>query len=287
MAAGARDRAWLEELVRLGGSIHQDDAPPLTDEEDAVQQAGIERYLAMLDEFDTEPPAEAETIEAVLWSLHPIDDYGIYESAYGVLSTVTDGAYGSAVARVQPQWLRARGDHDSIAAASWPLAERPESLEFFLEVAAGWSDAERLLVVAAVERWNRDVEGWEPVLAALGAPVVSPIEDVIPEEWPADWIAAAAAFRAEGRVDRAWLDQGDPSADFPRVLALLELGHGERWREVPDLLNPLFIRRRAEIPGFIDALAALPSQRRERIIDAVGAARPDTAAALRSLLAER
>jgi hypothetical protein len=287
MAAGARDRAWLEELVRLGGSIHQDDAPPLTDEEDAVQQAGIERYLAMLDEFDTEPPAEAETIEAVLWSLHPIDDYGIYESAYGVLSTVTDGAYGSAVARVLPQWLRGRGDHDSIAAASWPLAERPESREAFLAVAAGWSDEERLLVVAAVERWNRDVEGWEPVLAALGAPVVSPVEDVIPEEWPADWIAAAVAFRAEGRVDRAWLDQGDPSADFPRVLALLELGHGVRWREVPDLLNPLFIRRRGEIPGFIDALAALPSPRRERIIDAVGAARPDTAAALRSLLAER
>ena len=80
MSDEGRDQAWRDELIRLGGSIHQDEAGQLSDEQDAVQQAGIDRYLAMLDALDGRA-IEGETIEAILWSLHPLDDYGIYEAA--------------------------------------------------------------------------------------------------------------------------------------------------------------------------------------------------------------
>ncbi|MGC3953076.1 MAG: hypothetical protein QM804_02285 [Propionicimonas sp.] len=34
------DPAWREELIRLGGSIHQDSEPELSEDEDATQQVG-------------------------------------------------------------------------------------------------------------------------------------------------------------------------------------------------------------------------------------------------------
>lgn len=287
MAGAQRDREWCDELIRLGGSIHQDGAPPLSDEEDAVQQAGIERYLAMLDEFDFEELIEQEPIEAVLWSLHAIADYGIYETAYGALSQADEAALGRAFGRVLPEWLQKRGDHDSIAAAVWLLVDRDVAREEFAAAAAGWGSEERNLVLDALTRWDREVEGWTPVVLALGGVVRERATDSIPEEWPADWSAAALAFREEGRVDRAWLDEREISSNFPRVLALLEIGHGDRWREVPDLLNPLFVRRRDAIPAFIEALADLPSERRERILAAIGSARPETAEVLRTLLTTR
>lgn len=287
MAEAERDSAWREELIRLGGSIHQDDAPPLSDEEDAVQQAGIQRYLAMLDVFDFEELVDQDTIEAILWSLHAIDHYGIYETAYGALSLADETALGRAFARVLPEWLRTRGDHDSIAAAVWLLVERDTARAEFARGAAGWAPDERSLVLAALARWDRDVEGWTPVAAALGVPVRESVADPLPADWPADWTAAAVAFREDGRVDRAWLDEGDFASNFPRVLALLEISHGDRWREVPDLLNPLFLRRRDAIPAFVDALAEVPSARRDRILGAIDSARPETADALRTLLAER
>jgi len=287
VAGADRDRAWSDELIRLGGSIHQDDAPPLNDEEDAEQQAGIQRYLAMLDEFDFEELSDQDTIEAILWSLHAIDDYGIYETAYGALSQADEAALGQAIGHVLPEWLLARGDHDSIAAAVWLLVDREVSREEFVRAAAEWGGAERSLVLDALARWDREVEGWEPVGAALGVTARPVVAEDIPDDWPGDWRDAAIAFRAEGRVDRAWLDEREVASNFPRVLALLELGHGDRWREVPDLLNPLFVRHRETIPAFVDALSGLPAERRERVLAAISAARPDTAEALKVMLASR
>ncbi|WFR71035.1 hypothetical protein P9209_16825 [Prescottella defluvii] len=108
--------------------------------------------------------------------------------------------------------------------------------------------------------------------------------DPIPDDWPADWRSAAEAFRESGRVDRAWTNEKDLPSNFDRVFAIMELGHGARWRDVPGFLNVLLLRRRNELPQFIDALAALPDDRRERIVMAVDAARPDTAEYLRGLL---
>lgn len=68
------------------------------------------------------------------------------------------------------------------------------------------------------------------------------------------------------------------------MLALIELGHGARWREVADFLNPLFLRRRDQLPAFVRALAALPSDRRERILAAVQRSRPTAADRLRQEL---
>lgn len=287
MAGAKRDRAWRDELIRLGGSIHQDDAPPLDDEGDAVQQAGIQRYLEMLDVFDFEELVDQETIEAILWSLHAIDHYGIYETAYGALSLADETALGRAFGRVLPEWLRTRGDHDSIAAAVWLLVERDTARAEFVRGAAGWTADERSMVLDALARWDREVEGWTPVAAVFGVPVRESVADPLPADWPADWTAAADAFREDGRVDRAWLDEDDFASNFPRVLALLEIGHGDRWREVPDLLNPLLVRRRDAIPSFVEALAGVSSARRDRILGAVESARPETADALRTLLAQR
>ncbi|GAB2640613.1 hypothetical protein ABI214_00055 [Prescottella soli] len=286
MSDEGRDQAWRDELIRLGGSIHQDEAGPLSDEEDAVQQAGIDRYLAMLDALDGQT-IDAETVEAILWSLHPLDDYGIYEAAYGVLSQADPATYGAATARVLPNWLESRGDHDSICTASMFVTGNEEASRAFLTVTETWGDAQRALVGRTLGGWVREDEEWEPIHEALGGTSSKPVLDPIPDDWPEDWRSAADAFRESGRVDLAWTNEKDFPSNFDRVFAIMELGHGARWREVPDFLNALLMRRRNELPKFIGALAALPGDRRERIVMAVDAARPDTAEYLRGLLDER
>ncbi|MBP1159586.1 MULTISPECIES: hypothetical protein [Rhodococcus] len=283
---GGRDQAWRDELIRLGGSIHQDEAEPLSDDEDAVQQAGIDRYLAMLDALDGRA-IDPETIEAILWSLHPLDDYGIYEAAYGVLSQADPTTAGAATARVLPNWLESRGDHHSIRTGSMFVTGAEDASGAFLTATDTWGDAQRALVRRTVGRWVRDDEQWEPIHEALGGTNRKPVLDPIPDDWPEDWRSAAEAFRESGRVDRAWTNEKDFPSNFDRVFAIMELGHGARWREVPDFLNALLMRRRNELPKFIGALAALADDRRERIVMAVDAARPDTAEYLRGLLEER
>ncbi|WP_430334807.1 hypothetical protein [Rhodococcus sp. ACT016] len=283
MSDVGRDQAWRDELIRLGGSIHQDEAGTLSDEEDAVQQAGIDRYLAMLDALDGRV-VDAETIEAILWSLHPLDDFGIYEAAYGVLLQVDPVAGGATTARVLPNWLESRGNHDSIRTGSMLVTGSEDASRAFLTVADTWGDAQRALVRRTLGHWVREDEEWEPIHEALGGTNTTPVLDPIPDDWPEDWRSAADAFRESGRVDRAWTNEKDFPSNFDRVFALMELGHGPRWREVPNFLNALLMRRRNELPQFIDALAALPDERRERIVTAVDAARPDTAEYLRGLL---
>ncbi|SDE47250.1 hypothetical protein [Rhodococcus tukisamuensis] len=286
MSDGVRGQAWRDELIRLGGSIHQDEAGPLSDEEDAVQQAGIDRYLAMLDALDGRA-VDAETVEAILWSLHPLDDYGIYEAAYGVLSQADPATGGAATARVLPNWLESRGDHESIRTGSMFVTGSEDASRAFLTVTDTWGDAQRALVRRTLGRWVREDEQWEPIHEALGGTNSKPVLDPIPDDWPEDWRSAAEAFRESGRVDRAWTNEKDFPSNFDRVFAIMELGHGGRWREVPDFLNALLMRRRNELPKFIGALAALSDDRRERIVLAVEAARPDTAEYLRGLLEER
>jgi hypothetical protein len=286
MSDEGRDQAWRDELIRLGRSIHQDEAGPLSDEEGAVQQAGIDRYLAMLDALDGRA-VNAETTEAILWSLHPLDDYGIYEAAYGVLSQVDPVTGGAATARVLPNWLESRGDHDSIRTGSMFVTGSEEASRAFLTVTDTWGDAQRALVRRTLGRWVREDEAWEPIHEALGGTNRKSVLDPIPDDWPEDWRSAAEAFRESGRVDRAWTNEKDFPSNFDRVFAIMELGHGARWREVPDFLNALLMRRRNELPKFIAALAALADDRSERIVMAVDAARPDTAEYLRGLLEER
>ncbi|MDH6279891.1 hypothetical protein [Prescottella agglutinans] len=283
MSDDGRDQAWRDELIRLGGSIHQDEAGPLSDEEDAVQQAGNDRYLEMLDALDGRP-VEAETIEAILWSLHPLDDYGIYEAAYGVLSQADPSTVGAATAGVLPNWLESRGDHDSIRTGSMFVTGSEDARRALLAAADTWGDAQRALVRRTLGRWVREDEEWEPIYEALGGTNRKPVLDPIPDDWPSDWRSAAEAFRESGRVDRAWTNEKDLPSNFDRVFAIMEIGHGARWRDVPGFLNVLLLRRRNELPQFIDALSALPDDRRERIVTAVDAARPDTAEYLRGLL---
>ncbi|OYD61031.1 hypothetical protein [Rhodococcus sp. OK302] len=279
-------QAWRDELIGLGGSIHQDAAGPLSEEEDAVQQAGVDRYLAMLDALDGRA-IEAETIDAILWSLHPLDDYGIYEAAYSLLSQADSATGGAATTRVLPNWLESRGDHESIRIGSMFVTGSEDATRAFLTVTDNWGDAQRALVRRTLGRWVREDEEWEPIHEALGGTNRKPVLDPIPDDWPEDWRSAAEAFRESGRVDHAWTNEKDFPSNFDRVFAIMELGHGARWREVPDFLNPLLMRRRNELPKFIGALAALADDRREHIVTAVNAAHPDTAEYLRGLLEER
>lgn len=271
--------AGASELKRLGGSIHQDDAPPLSAAEELAQRAGIERYLELLDALDEDQAALADpaVAAAVLWSLHPIDDYGIYETVYGALAQFTPSALVRAAVEVLPPWLSRHGDHASIQVALAPLTWDPEAMKALLDEAERWSPADRATVREAVTRWVRDDNGWEPLFSGLGGVVHKKAKEPIPEAWPKDWRDAAVAFRATGRVNLAWAEQKDFSRNFDRVFAIMELEHGAKWRLVPDLLNPLIFSRREDLPRFVAALAALPEERRARILANVGRARPDLA----------
>src|SRR5690606_33617980 len=60
--------AWgpetLAELERLGGSIHQDDEPPLDDEDDARERARTARYLELLDAVREDEGTRADEVLA-------------------------------------------------------------------------------------------------------------------------------------------------------------------------------------------------------------------------------
>ena len=77
-------------------------------------------------------------------------------------------------------------------------------------------------------------------------------------------------------MNLAWADEKKFSLNFDRVIAIMELEHGAQWRQVPDLLNPLVLRRRKKLPSFVAVLAALP-ERLARVMAHVGRARPDLA----------
>ena len=272
------DEEWSATLIRLGGAIHQDEAEPLSDEDEAVAQACIEQYQEMLDTVTgSEGP---EILEAVLWSVHPIDDYGIYEAAYGAVSRFEPAVLGETAARVLPEWLARNGDHSSIETALLPVAFRGDVRETFLAGAASWADAARTRALGVIERWVRDSEPWEPVFVGLGGVVPEVTLDPIPPDWPEDWRTAAEAFRDSGRVDMAWIDERNLPSNFDRVFGLLELSHGSRWRDVGDFLNILFVRRRGELPAFVRALDALPVARRDVILAGLERSRPGITSAL-------
>lgn len=272
------DDDWRDTLIRLGGSIHQDEDPPLSDEDEAAQQAGIAQYLQMLDEMTGEEGAPVA--EAALWSIHPISDYGIYEGVYGALSRFTPAVLGETAARALPKWLARNGDHPNIDAALMPVAYNDDTRAAFLAGAAAWSSRQRSTVTAAMKRWIRDSEQWEQVWDALGASTPASAREPIPTEWPEDWRRAAEAFRDDGRVNLAWTNERDLPTNFPRVFALLELRHGSRWREVGDFLN-IFLRRPRELPVFAAALWALPEDRRSRILSALERSHPGVTERLR------
>ncbi|NLF05705.1 MAG: hypothetical protein GX593_11990 [Actinomycetales bacterium] len=276
----------LAELERLGGSIHQDDDPPLDAEGDANEQARVARYLELLDAAGEDDAARTdETVaRAILRSLHPIDDYGIYQAAYGALETLDPETLVRALAAELPAWLAERGVHDAIEGAVAPLVWSDGGTDRLVEAARDWDEKQRATVRAAAEKWSRDDEAFDGLLRALGGALPPSGTDPIPEDWPQDWRAAALDFRATGRVSTAWPDERNFASNFDRVLAIMQLGHGSRWRDVPDLLNPLLVRRRKELPAFARALADLPVARRARILAAVERARPAAAAVLREHL---
>lgn len=276
----AFDGGWRAELVRLGGSIPQDDRPPTDPEAEAAAQAGVERYLAMLHEFAAAPDEDAAP--AVVESLHPIDDYGVYESAYAALRSLPSSAFGRVAARTIAPWVARHGaTHHSIRTALAPLGVDASARASFVEAASRWRPDERVTAVEALTEWAREDAQWEAVLAAVGAAVpAAGAADPIPAHWPADWRAATEAFRASGRVDLAWTPERDLTAHFDRVFAILELDHGAAWRDVGDLLN-IFTRRIREYPLFVAAFHALPEARRERILANLARSRPDAAARLR------
>lgn len=272
------DDSWSTTLVRLGGSIHQDEAEPLSDDDEAIEQAGIEQYQEMLDALTGEE--SASVLESVLWSLHPIDDYGIYEAAYAAVRLFDPVVLGQASAQVLPEWLLRNGNHHSVQAAISSVAYRDDVREAFVSGAASWTTSERAVVLDAVGEWMRDDEDWETVYVSLGGVAPVAILDPIPEEWPDDWRLAAEGFRDSGRVDLAWPDERDLASNFERVFALVQLGHGARWREVGDFLNILFVRRRSELPVFAKALAELPSGDRAAVLAALERSRPGISEAL-------
>jgi hypothetical protein len=94
---------------------------------------------------------------AILWSLHPLDDYGIYEAAYGALRNFTPQALAQAAADVLPEWLARFGDHTSIQTALTTIAWDDEALDLLIEEGREWTTEQRSLDHGTGSR--RSVEG--------------------------------------------------------------------------------------------------------------------------------
>jgi len=274
-----RNGQWCAELIRLGGGIRQKYDVPRSDADEAIDQTKITKYWKMIDEL-----SEVETLDtvaAVLWSVHPLEGYGIYERVYSALEQLDELVLGEAVAAVLPKWLERHGDHHNIENAVTSVLYMPTARSACMQGTQSWSPPESALVIVAMTGWTRDNSERESVLIGLGGAVPEFALDPIPAEWPADWRAAAHSFRADGSVNLAWSDERHLSANFDRVFAVMELAHGARWRDVADFLNIIFARRVEELPAFVCALHALPESRRERIMEAVELSSPRAARRLR------
>lgn len=219
-------------------------------------------------------------ITALLWALHPLDSYGIYEAVYGRLSEFEAADVGQAGAAVLPDWVAERGSHENLAFGLGQVAWDEDAAAAFVAQAASWTAEERERAIATMRLWAEEEPGWQDILTELGAEIEPVPLDPIPDSWPAEWIRAVEEFRAEGSLTLLWRPIETAPADFGPLLAALQLDHGEDWREVRRLITPLSVRRPDVIPEFLAAVAELPGEQQQRVSEVLGRIEPNTLAQL-------
>lgn len=160
------DEQWRAELIRLGGMIHQDEDGHLDDEADAVQQAQTAQFWGMVDAIDG---TEHEDVAiALMRAIHPIEDYGIYESVYSALRLFAPHCLGTAAARELPMWLTRNPGDPRIEIALMSVPQHEESEQAFLKVASEWKEDERQAVLEAIRAWAEETESWDKIYEQLG-----------------------------------------------------------------------------------------------------------------------
>ena len=170
--------------------------PPLDAEGETAEKARVERYLELLGGIETDESARTDeaVARAVLWSLHPIDDYGIYQATYRALAAFEPEVLVRAIMTELPVWLFQRGVHDSMGEALARLLWSEGGTQRLVEAAGHWDEAQRATVRAAAQEWAREDEAFEALVVARGGlPGTDPIED---------WLrlgTVALAFRSGAR----------------------------------------------------------------------------------------
>lgn len=266
------DDTALSRLVELG-NVRQNDEP----ETDVRQQAAEERFDAYLKLVDSITGREEDRIlEALLRSVHDVEDYGAYEATLNAVWTFSPTRVGAVAGAVLPDWLSGFTPLSTNLNPPRILVYLPgdAAAESAFHVAASsWTSEQRDAVAIHLARWVEDDAQWEEIAARYGAEIHRPGSDLPGDDWPAHWKQALADLR-EGNVGGVWADERTPENNFPLVFALLELDHGKAWREVGMLLNPLSTWARPARPAFDKALAELPDERRERILAVITKVRP-------------
>jgi hypothetical protein len=227
--------------------------------------------------------------DAVIASIRAPHDHGLYEGAHNAIWRFPAADLGAWLADALPSFQKRMGRHDQVQRFYGPLTVRKAARAAFIARVAKLPPAARRAVLSTLRRWSVEDEDWEPLLAALGAPVAAPAaaRDA-PPSWPKPWRTLLADVRA-GKKDlvSAWGATGQASA-VPRVIAFMTIDHGPLWREIDSLSNPLFFTyATAHYPAFVKLVRKLPADQRTRLLANLGRAAPKKRRQLESDLRAR
>lgn len=214
--------------------------------------------------------------DALVASVRAPDDHGVYEGTHNAIWRFPPEQLGTWMADVLVAFQKRMGRHDQVHRFYGSLTTRKKAGAAFVAAVKKKPAAARRAIVAILRRWSIDEEDWEPVLAALGAPVAAPSAGgEPPASWPRPWRALHAEVRAGKKsLGDAWGYHGKPEA-IPRVIAFMTIDPGPRWREIDALSNPVFISfAKKHYPAFVKQVRALPADEKTRLIAHLGRAAP-------------
>jgi len=264
-------KKWRSELIATGQIVQDDDEGPSEEE-------GVSRFDRYVELIDAVTGAEGqEVFQAIIDSIHAIDDYGAYEGTYNALWCFPPAQAGVWMAEAFPALFR-RVKSKSFQAQRMilPVLDAGEEQAAFLAAAKQWSAANRRTALAAFRSWVAEDADFEKMLALLGGHVKKPdLPEDAPAYWPDDWRKFLAKVRSGKKTLReAWGDGSKPAKRLDLVIALLGINHGDQWRDADTLTNPLFFYAKRVYPEFIAKLLALPAVQRSKVLASIRRASP-------------
>jgi len=216
---------------------------------------------------------EVQYLEKLIDAVQLKDDFGVYESLYNAIWLFPQNIVGKVLAKKLPEFQKRMGTYDQVSRFYIPIPTNQEALDTFLKASKKWSPSEKEIAIAAIKEWILDIEEWEPILKKLGQPILKRKEDPIPQEWDESWQKRLEQGRKKGGEfgisellwnggKKQWLE------DLDFLIEMLALNHGKHWRQVDNMINPLWMYANKIIyPTFVERFKKIPKEKQQRILE--------------------